>query len=87
MDDIWIKNEDREEALTQLSERIIDVYITQTKVFPLMINDKEKTESYLDQIGAIYQTIQTSIRFSHYRRAARYIVLLDSYIKHSPFGR
>ena len=82
MDDIWIKNEDREEALSQL-----DVYITQAKVFPLMINDKKKTESYLDQIGAIYQTIQTSIRFSHYRRAARYIVLLDSYIKHSPFGR
>lgn len=42
MDDIWIKNEDREEALSQLSERILDVYITQAKVFPLMINDKKK---------------------------------------------
>ena len=87
MDDIWIKNEDREEALSQLSERILDVYITQAKVFPLMINDKKKTESYLDQIGAIYQMIRTSIRFSHYRRAALFIVLLDSYCKYSPLGK
>ena len=39
MDDIWIKNEEREAALKQLSEKIMDKYITQSKVFPLMIND------------------------------------------------
>lgn len=87
MDDIWIKNEEREAALKQLSEKIMDKYITQSKVFPLMINDKKKTESYLDQIGAIYQMIRTSIRFSHYRRAALFIVLLDSYCKYSPLGK
>ena len=87
MDDIWIKNEEREEGLKQLSEKIMGKYITQSKVFPLMISDKKKTESDLDQIGAIYQMIQTSIRFSHYRRAALFIVLLDRYCKYSPFGR
>ena len=64
------------ECIKKIVQKIKEQYLTEKNIYVYLLSKDDK--KVLDRIDVILQIIENSLRFNQYRRAVRYIVVLNS---------
>lgn len=64
------------ECIRKVVKKIKEQYLTEKNIYVYLLSKDNK--KVLDRIDVILQIIENSLRFNQYRRAVRYIVVLNS---------
>lgn len=64
------------ECIKKIVQKIKEQYLTEKNIYVYLLSKDDK--KVLERIDVILQIIENSLRFNQYRRAVRYIVVLNS---------
>ena len=67
------------ECIRKVVKKIKEQYLTEKNIYVYLLSKDDR--KVLDRIDIILHTVETSLRFNQYRRAVRYIVILNALCK------
>lgn len=67
------------ECIRKVVKKIKEQYLTEKNIYVYLLSKDDK--KVLDRIDIILHIVETSLRFNQYRRAVRYIVILNALCK------